>query len=240
MSDKQITPEQALILRIVEQWGNVVNMPKMEQWLKDYAASQQPAVKAIDATPFESNTERHSLTGLTTGEYELAFIPCAEDDPRSVGGFTSDDGQSLCHVRELHLPVKAGAVWVKASVKRPEGWQLVRFGESSNRFPVRFSTNVIVDVAGKTYEAWQLEYLAESPTAAGDGKEDLALVAAMTEEGAEMWKMEYDSARRILQELVDLKDLKESEGKTADYMVRQPVAWLRAKRFLEKYQHINW
>lgn len=39
--------------------------------------------------------------------YELAFIPCADDDPRSVGSYTSHDGQSLCYVRELHIPAAA-------------------------------------------------------------------------------------------------------------------------------------
>lgn len=102
MSDKQITPEQALILRIVEQWGNVVNMPKMEQWLKDYAASQPPSVKGED-------------------KYELAFIPCAADDPRRIGAYQSTDGESEFSVRELHLPVEPnGSVWVKANERLPE------------------------------------------------------------------------------------------------------------------------
>lgn len=36
------TPEWELINRIVSQWGNAVEMPNMEQWLKDYAAKTQP------------------------------------------------------------------------------------------------------------------------------------------------------------------------------------------------------
>lgn len=31
------------------------------------------------------------------------FVPCAEDDPRCCGGYTSSDGQSLCYVREVNL-----------------------------------------------------------------------------------------------------------------------------------------
>jgi len=38
----------------------------------------------------------------------LVFIPCEENDPRAVGGYNSYDGQSLCHVREGHVPVQNG------------------------------------------------------------------------------------------------------------------------------------
>src|SRR5690242_457407 len=50
--------------------------------------------------------------------YELVFIPCEENDPRAVGGYTSYDGQSLCHVREGHVPVQQGAIWVKGDYDR--------------------------------------------------------------------------------------------------------------------------
>ncbi len=51
-----LSPERDLIYRIVEQWGNAVEMPNMEQWLKDYAVSKQPAsgprwVKCADRLP---------------------------------------------------------------------------------------------------------------------------------------------------------------------------------------------
>jgi hypothetical protein len=36
------TPEMDLILRIVSQWGNAVEMAKMEEWLKEYAKRQVP------------------------------------------------------------------------------------------------------------------------------------------------------------------------------------------------------
>lgn len=90
---------------------------------------------------------------------------------------------------------------------------------------------------------WE-EFEAARSTAAGSGKEEavdknLAFIAAVTEEGAEAWKMEYDACRSILRELVDLKNIKDLEGKTDDYNLRQPVAWVRAKRFLERYQHIS-
>jgi hypothetical protein len=96
-----LSPEQELIYRIVEQWGNVINMPKMVGWLKEYAAQQAP-------------------TGAVCEVYDLVFAPCAEDDQRSVGCYTSHDGESHCNVREMYVPVKpTGSVWVKASERLP-------------------------------------------------------------------------------------------------------------------------
>jgi hypothetical protein len=54
------------------------------------------------------------------------FVPCAEDDPRSSGGYTSHCGRSLCFVRETTVPViQQGSVWVKASERMPASWHLV-------------------------------------------------------------------------------------------------------------------
>ena len=59
-------------------------------------------------------------------------------------------------------------------------------------------------------------------------------------EGSENWEQEYNDCRRHLQELVDLKELKDSEGKTEYYLKRQPAAWKSAKEFLSKYTHIDY
>jgi hypothetical protein len=40
-----LTPERDLIYRIVEQWGNAIEMPNMEGWLKEYA--QQAPINAV-------------------------------------------------------------------------------------------------------------------------------------------------------------------------------------------------
>jgi hypothetical protein len=56
-------------------------------------------------------------------------------------------------------------------------------------------------------------------------------------EGSEQWKSEYDNCRAVLTELVSLKNLKDTEGKTANYEERQPKAWEAAKDFLKEYQH---
>jgi len=56
------------------------------------------------------------------------------------------------------------------------------------------------------------------------------------EEGSENWKAEYDNCRALLQELVDLKALKETlykdnhEGK--EYAERKTKAWEAAKKYV--------
>lgn len=57
------------------------------------------------------------------------------------------------------------------------------------------------------------------------------------EEGSELWKAEYDNCRTILEFLVELKDCKDRFGKNEFYEKNQPLAWEKAKNFLEKYQH---
>lgn len=50
-----LSPERELIYRIVEQWGNAIEMPNMEGWLKEYAAKHAPTgavwVKATSRLP---------------------------------------------------------------------------------------------------------------------------------------------------------------------------------------------
>lgn len=71
--------------------------------------------------------------------------------------------------------------------------------------------------------------------AASEGEKDLIIQGL--EEGSELWKAEYDNCRAILTELVYLKTLKDTKGKTEEYEQRQPLVWITAKKFLEKYQH---
>lgn len=57
------------------------------------------------------------------------------------------------------------------------------------------------------------------------------------EEGAASWKAEYDNCRSLLSELVSLKNIKDNEGKTENYLEPQPEAWEKAKIFINQYQH---
>jgi hypothetical protein len=60
-----LTPERELIYRIVEQWGNAVEMPNMEQWLKDYAAAQHPGTAKWPLSVIDKATgTRHEVNKL--------------------------------------------------------------------------------------------------------------------------------------------------------------------------------
>lgn len=51
--ERPVSPERDLILRIIEQWGNAMQMDNMEQWLKDYAATKaQPRTGWVKANSF--------------------------------------------------------------------------------------------------------------------------------------------------------------------------------------------
>jgi hypothetical protein len=73
---------------------------------------------------------------------------------------------------------------------------------------------------------------------------DKDLIIHGLEEGSENWKAEYDNCRALLQELVDLKIMKENLYKgnpdSKEYAERKPKAWEAAKEFLSTYQHEGW
>lgn len=74
----KITPERELILRIVSQWGNAVEMPNMDQWIKDYAANAPTGprwVRASERLPENDNLvhinyRTNNTTFKLTGFYE--------------------------------------------------------------------------------------------------------------------------------------------------------------------------
>lgn len=74
---------------------------------------------------------------LTTREYTLLFIPCAEDDQRACGSYTPNDGQSFCYVREGYVPKdqsQQGAVLVREANNRDlDGMHNRTYGE--NEYP---------------------------------------------------------------------------------------------------------
>ena len=63
------------------------------------------------------------------------------------------------------------------------------------------------------------------------------LIIAGLEEGSMSWKYEYDNCRALLKVLVQLKEIKDKDGKTDFYLKNQPIVWDNAKKFLESYQH---
>jgi len=96
--DYPLTPEMDLILRIVSQWGNAVEMPNMEDWLKEYAvATREKKYLTEDIYPGSSY---QPLFDLMHQEHGLTLLESEMNDIIHV-------------VREMEGPI--GAVWVKAS-----------------------------------------------------------------------------------------------------------------------------
>lgn len=107
-----------------DHWLAVVRMKS----IASDALEQQPAEPTIPQQ--ELTSKQLSVLNKTTarlferapqqGAVTMVYVPCEDDDPRCTGGYTSSDGQSLCHVRESEVPViESGAVWVSCSERMP-------------------------------------------------------------------------------------------------------------------------
>lgn len=118
-----------------------------------------------------------------TSNFELVFIPCEENHPQAVGGYQSYDGQSMCHVREGHVPTQPpavkGAGFVKATVRLPDHGRSVIIrgylneqGYDNHRFVAYgFRTynpehKMYFEYGNRSFLTNDVEWLDESPTAA--------------------------------------------------------------------------
>jgi hypothetical protein len=116
MSNNQLPGEiQEQIKKEAEQYGN---RPFYNDGSPLYSVPQYSGKLGyiIGATEWAIWKQRYDELKAQAGtkQFELAFAPCAEDDPRSVGSYTSSDGQSLCFVRELHVPeAHSGTLLIK-------------------------------------------------------------------------------------------------------------------------------
>jgi hypothetical protein len=93
------------------------------------------------------------------------FIPCAEDDPRICGGYTSNDGQCLCYVRETTVPViEQGAVWMKASQRLPQAHEklFIKIEGTMSIGVWHPHHDLFMDDSGDFHPADQVEWLDES------------------------------------------------------------------------------
>lgn len=102
-----VTPEWELINRIVSQWGNAVEMPNMEQWLKDYAAKAQPGAVWVKA-----DTKPEHSVGV------LVFIP-GEDNHITSGMW--DISNKWVLLDEYRTPEEEVTYWMPLPAF-PEGY----------------------------------------------------------------------------------------------------------------------
>jgi hypothetical protein len=139
------TPEMDLILRIVKQWGNAVEMPNMEGWLKEYAAQQQPPITDADVKAFADKSgfikdykqykeNLRFLGGPKEWTYEKVASMSKIEMLETIKGFNevitffdnvlyayeegAKDWEERCLKAEAST--RESAVWVKASERLPE------------------------------------------------------------------------------------------------------------------------
>lgn len=125
-------------------------------------------------------------------------------------------------------------------------WHSENYEVQENKDNIRYWRPIRIDGPGATPSPtravqdgpWKVVSHHEASAPAKDGEINEAMIDAIYE-GAELWRQEYDDCRKILKELVDLKMVKEFEGKTEEYKERQPLAWMAAIEFLNVYQHLG-
>lgn len=124
----------------------------------------------------------------------------------------------------------------------------MRWIKAIDIFPQRPEEKVFRRKMGSRYHYFQQEFFLEK-SILRNGEEifysDLEWLDEEAEsdmeyalkEGAELWEEEYSCCRNILKTLVELKDLKDTYGKTEEYIERKEKQWRIAKNFLKDYQH---
>lgn len=202
---------------------------------------------------------------MNTPEAILAKIAkCSIEEIDDSEPIFFHQGEVIPAMQEYASQFKCGVRWVKASERLPEDKKIKHGIKSCSGFYYcrckddsvglfQFKSHwgefrdIILGCECKKYEEEivDVEYwLDESPCSCTEemvrykeALEEKDLIIQGIGEGAEQWKSEYDNCREILKILVELKRIKDTEGKTEFYETNQPLAWDTAKKFLEKYQH---
>lgn len=174
-----LSAERDLIYRIVEQWGNAVEMPNMEQWLKDYALRRGCAVlPANDAAQnwFEENIDKECSASSAVYKFRQ-------------------------WLESLQVTRQAEAVWVKASIQPPIGhssdyhWRFIHNKKPINR-NFHIESGRLIQEYGNTkgsYSLEELEWLDEQPASAREedaiGFAEWAATIAFFDDGTRLWEL---------------------------------------------------
>jgi len=99
MLSGQLSPECDLIYRIVEQWGNAIEMPKMEGWLKEYAAKEKLTIDDYESVLADHRRLIRELDIIINGDNAAKQASLVD---------------MVCQIRNL-WPKMERPVWVKAT-----------------------------------------------------------------------------------------------------------------------------
>lgn len=141
----------------------------------------------------------------------------------------SDQVPSIFDSHERHYRVDG---------KKVDGGRFYKSPNGDFVFEYRHLSGFITDADLSSVE-WLDESSTPSAREAELEREVESMVAQLhaVYEGADQWKQEYNDARSLLQQLWELKFVKNREGKTEAYQQRQPKVWEKVELFLSSYQH---
>jgi hypothetical protein len=150
-----LSPEQELIYRIVEQWGNAVEMPNMVGWLKEYAAQQAPtgavwvkealqqSKEAIEFANKEFECPQHFVE--TWGNMYMNALHAIDQAMDESGDWTSVDEQ---------LPNESGRYWCYVKHLTDIGTSYFQWNCDYNAQLRRFSDMTLTD--GEQITHWRI------------------------------------------------------------------------------------
>lgn len=154
---KELTAEQLGVMnKTTAQQFTKLTPEQVEERRK----ARNPAVHEVDPDyPLAHEYAAHIEKTLTNGHYTSALLGYQQGMHDTL-----IEQSGIWRARALAAEKALGerVRWVKASDKRPEGWQLARLIDSGKRFPAMFSTHVIAGIDGKTYRPEEVEWLDES------------------------------------------------------------------------------
>jgi hypothetical protein len=140
-----LSPERELIYRIVEQWGNAIEMPKMEGWLKEYAKGASTGARWVKASEFK---------------YEVGFAYHAKDSESKGAGRFDESGCFIWGDDSVTLPENQGGLLILDESVVKDDWISVdeRLPVESGRYwcYVQHLTDL-----GFSYFQWNCDYNAQ-------------------------------------------------------------------------------
>lgn len=94
------------------------------------------------------------------------FVPCTEDDPDCCGGYTSNDGRSLCYVKEVLVPLSAfkqptaaklepGLIF-HSTINPINSYEVIEVFDKTNEFKVKITRKCEVNKT-TCFEVWRID-----------------------------------------------------------------------------------
>jgi|ERR1044072_2708636 hypothetical protein len=154
------TPEMNLILRIVANWGNAVEMPKMEGWVKEYAGAVRiPVTIAIFdfikdcAENWDHDTDGHKYdTGCRKCEAKSLYEDLKKKKEEFTPLITNEGEDDWISVTD-QLPTESGRYWCYVKELTDLGFSYFQWNCAYNANEGRFSDSTLTN--GENVTHWR-------------------------------------------------------------------------------------